>query len=117
MKKLSSSLVIITLGGLLMLWTSCSGEKTDGSEVGNRVNIAVNPGFEGSFSDTWEIAELMGAQGSGVVTSDAKRSGKTSLNLSKTNSFGYVQLASKKPVRVEFVKCPGNFLFNSKADS
>ena len=84
-----------------MLCASCSGKKTSGSGVGNRVNIAVNPGFEEKFSDTWGISEIMGATGSGAVTGEARRSGDHSLKLSKTNSSGYVQLSSKKPVRVD----------------
>jgi len=101
MKKLPSSIVILAYTGLLILWVSCSGKSSANGTAENAVNVAVNPGFEKNFSDTWEVNTLMGANGSGIVTGDAKRSGKNSVKLSKTNSFGYVQLSSKEPVRVE----------------
>ena len=74
----------------------------------------MNPGFEEKFSDTWATSEIMGASGSGAVTAEASRSGDHSLKLTKTNSFGYVQLSSKNPVHAEAGKSYTlRFWFNS----
>jgi len=114
MKKLPLSIVIITFAGLLIVWMSCSRKSNSIGTNVNAVNNAINPGFEENFTDSWEVSVLMGAKGSGVVTSEAKRSGEYSTKLSKTNSFGYLQLSSKKPVRVEAGKTYTlRFWFNS----
>ena len=65
------------------------------------MNTLVNPGFEGTLLDTWEVLRDLGAQGSWALASDIKRSGEHSIKLSKTNGLGYVRLALQKPVRVE----------------
>lgn len=63
-------------------------------------NEIQNSGFENKMTD-WEIVTPSGGAGSGAVDSQIERSGKASLRLSKTNSVGWVELRSTKPISVK----------------
>lgn len=104
----------------LIVLTGLNGFSTKKIENANNLHPAadsvriINPGFEKNFEESWKVSNIMGAAGSGIITDDVKRSGNHSLKLSKTNSVGYVQLSSKKTIRVN----PGEtytlrFRFNS----
>ncbi len=77
--------------------------------------LLINPGFRRKHWQTWEVSSHHGCQRfTGAVNSDIRRSGKNSIKLSKTNSFGYFQLSSKKPVQVKAGKTYTlRFWFNS----
>lgn len=73
-----------------------------------------NFGFEQDFGQTWSVNEIDCGKGSGELVRGISRTGNHSVKLSKTNSFGYLQLSSKKPVRVEAGKTYTlRFWFNS----
>lgn len=60
-----------------------------------------NPGFEEDFDATWRVSGFAGGEGEGELVDDVQRTGQRSVKLSKTNAYGYLQLSSRQPVRVE----------------
>lgn len=62
-------------------------------------NLIVNSSFE-STSD-WQVSLQNGATGSYRFDASRARSGKQSLQLSKTNGLGYVELRTVKPISVQ----------------
>lgn len=106
--------IYIIIAGLSMLIVHCSTKAKNSVPGTNTQNIVINPGFEEPFESAWKFANVLGGEGSVSLTSDVKRSGKQAVKLSKTNSFGYVQLSSVKPVRVEAgITYTFRFRFNS----
>ncbi len=102
---------------LMLLLTGCFSEiKQSEPKAGSdpAPNIVENPGFEDEFEKYWRVSGFAGGEGSGLITSKVKRNGKRSVKLSKSNSYGYLQLSSVNTVTVE----PGEtytfrFWFNS----
>lgn len=101
MKKIKLFFVLAIVITQQLNITRLSGTNLESKSVSAKVNSIINPGFEGNLTDSWEVTGILGAKGKWEVVSDVKRSGEHSLKLSKTNSFGYFQLSSKKPVHVE----------------
>ena len=60
-----------------------------------------NPGFEEDFETTWRVSGFAGGEGRGEVVANVQRTGQHAVKLSKTNAYGYLQLSSQQPVRVE----------------
>lgn len=86
----------------------------NGLVSGNNLNLVINPGFEKNYTENWDSKNLWGGKGSALLSTKVKLNGKNAVKLSKTNSIGYVQLSSKKTIKV----LPGEtftfrFWFNS----
>lgn len=101
MKQIIHFSTILFFSGLIVFTTLSACKEIKDRQSVAASNIAINPGFEESFSDSWEVTPILGASGSGEIVSDIKRNGGNSVKLSKTNSFGYVQMSSKKTVQVK----------------
>ncbi len=66
----------------------------------NPTNEIQNFGFENKMTD-WEIVTPNGGEGYSVLDAQIKRSGNDALRLSKTNSIGWVELRSTKPIAIK----------------
>ena len=87
---------------LISLGLTPSGGKAIPKEIAlTSSSYLQNPGFEEDFSTTWRVAGFAGGEGTSEVVTDVRRTGQRSVKLSKTNSYGYLQLSSQRPVRVE----------------
>lgn len=97
MKKIG--LTILNIITLLLVYGFAQSDN-NGIISTDNLNRIVNPGFEKNYTDNWEQKNLWGGAGRAQLSTRIKRTGKNAIKLSKTNSFGYVQLSLKKTVRV-----------------